>query len=273
MTEEVTAWDRIKLLTGLVCLAAVLLLILAPPTLLVWLSINGGELISTWERFGVTWYRVAFFDERIQQAILSSIRVAGLSAILATLLAFAASIIFVRRTHLFLLSLVLGVPVFVPGLTHGLAVSNTAWYLGVGGSIYLLIIAHSAFLLPYCSVILIMSLANFPQSMLDTAMELGSSKTYTLRRVLLPHAKRGLLASLSVGFLMSLNENSRSFFLTSENLLSTYVYGKMLGGADPSLYAVGGVLYVMAWIVLFVVATIRAGLTGKGRHVGRGLTL
>jgi spermidine/putrescine transport system permease protein len=271
-------WEYMLLTLGTTSVVTILCLVLCPPIFLIWLSLGSGEAGSVTSGLGLKWYHVAVTDERTRNIILYSFYIAMVSAIAATVLAFLAAMIFVRRIYLIGLYLLLGIPVFVPGLEHGLALSNTARYLGVGGSDLLLILADTAFVLPYSSVVLFISLARFPHLILDIARELGASDAYAVKRILLPEAKAGLVGSVSVAFFMALNEHSRAFYLASDDLFSRFVYGKMLGGSDPSVYAIGSMLYVVVIGIVIMALMAQAGVThraGKAmrKHVAPRLGL
>ena len=76
-------------------------------------------------------------------------------------------------------------------------------------------LGHTLLALPYCTFIIIASLARFDRNLEDAARGLGAGEIARAARVTLPGIASGILGALLFGFTISIGEFVVSFFLTS----------------------------------------------------------
>ena len=120
-----------------------------------------------------------------------------------------------RRAFLALMTL----PMIAPGIVLGVSLLLFARYVGFKTGFAALLLGHTLLALPYCTFIIIASLARFDRTLEDAARGLGASEfTRAGARRRCPNIAPGLLGALLFGFTISIGEFVVSFFLTSAGI-------------------------------------------------------
>jgi putative spermidine/putrescine transport system permease protein len=154
------------------------------------------------------WFSVAYHRADVWTALGLSLRVAtlatALALVLGTLAAFA-----VHRARFFgreTFSLLLLLPIALPGIVSGIALRSALSLLGVPFSTWTIVVGHATF----CVVVVynnaIARLRRIPPSQVEAAMDLGASPLETFRDVLFPHLRTALLAGAMLAFALSFDE-------------------------------------------------------------------
>lgn len=184
--------------------------IYVPLSVVVINSFNSSKTFS-WppKDFTFEWWQKAIDNTGVREALGWSI-IAGISAtvialILGTCLAFAVS-----RYEFFgreIISLLVVLPISLPGIVTGLALNNAfTQTLGVGTSIFTIIIGHATF----CIVIVynnaIARLKRLGTSLQEASMDLGANGFTTFRLVTLPNIASALFAGGLLAFGLSFDE-------------------------------------------------------------------
>jgi spermidine/putrescine transport system permease protein len=109
--------------------------------------------------------------------------------------------------------------------------------------------------LPYCTFIIIASLARFDRSLEDAARGLGAGEVAVLARVTVPSILPGIFGALLFGFTISIGEFVVSFFLTSAGVttLPIRIYSIVKVGITPEINAVS-TLILAATCILTIIA-------------------
>lgn len=154
------------------------------------------------------WFAVALAREDVWQAIRLSAEVAlcatGIAVVLGTLAAGALA-----RTQFFgreAISLLLILPIALPGVITGIALRSAYHTLEIPFSFWTIVIGHATF----CVVVVynnaVARLRRISPSLLEASADLGANAWQTLRHVLLPQLGSALLAGALLAFALSFDE-------------------------------------------------------------------
>ena len=154
------------------------------------------------------WFAVALGREDVWDAIGLSVQVASLATLIAIVLgtlaagALARSQFFGREA----ISLLLILPIALPGVVTGIALRSAYHTLEIPFSFWTIVIGHATF----CVVVVynnaVARLRRISPSLLEASSDLGANAFQTLRYVLLPQLGSALLAGALLAFALSFDE-------------------------------------------------------------------
>ena len=175
-------------------------LLYAPLLPLVAYSFNAGTSIAIWEGLSLRWYVSAWHNESVQDATIRSLVLAVTAAVLATTLATMAALGTTRTRPYKGLTAVYAMinqPLMVPEIVTAVAllilfatIKATTNYHGLA----YLIIAHTAFCIPFAYLPIRARLEGMDLSLETAAADLYATPWKTFRRVTLPLLWPGILA-------------------------------------------------------------------------------
>ncbi len=154
------------------------------------------------------WFAVALEREDVWEAIKLSAQVAtwatAIAVVLGTLAAGALA-----RTQFFgreAVSLLLILPIALPGVVSGIALRSAYHTLEIPFSFWTIVIGHATF----CVVVVynnaVARLRRISPSLVEASMDLGANAFQTFRHVLLPQLGSALLAGALLAFALSFDE-------------------------------------------------------------------
>jgi putative spermidine/putrescine transport system permease protein len=154
------------------------------------------------------WFAVAWNRPDVWAALGLSLRVAAaasaLALVLGTLAALAVHHARFRGREAF--SLLLLLPIALPGIVTGISLRSALSLLEVPFSTWTIVVGHATF----CVVVVynnaIARLRRIPPSQAEAAQDLGASPLRTFRDVVLPHLGTALLAGGMLAFALSFDE-------------------------------------------------------------------
>ncbi len=131
-----------------------------------------------------------------------------------------------REIAKILVLLPLAIPVFVTAIF----LTSLLYQLGLAGSRYLaILLAHAIIFLPYSIRIMTVSFEQVRQDHIDAARDMGASAFARFRVAYLPALKPGILATLLIVFIQSIEEFAIAFVLGSPDLttIPTLLYARL----------------------------------------------
>jgi putative spermidine/putrescine transport system permease protein len=154
------------------------------------------------------WFAVALERQDVWDAVLISTQIAlwatGIAVVLGTLAAGALA-----RTAFFgreAISLLLILPIALPGVVTGIALRSAYHTLEIPFSFWTIVIGHATF----CVVVVynnaVARLRRISPSLIEASMDLGANAFQTFRHVLLPQLGSALLAGALLAFALSFDE-------------------------------------------------------------------
>lgn len=154
------------------------------------------------------WFAVAWNRSDVWQALSLSVKVAGLSTLMALLLGTLAAAA-VYRSKFFgreAISFLLVLPIALPGIVTGIALRSAIGLMEVPFSFWTIILGHATF----CIVVVYNNvLARFRRmsgTQIEASMDLGANAFQTFRYIVLPQIGTALLAGGMLAFALSFDE-------------------------------------------------------------------
>jgi spermidine/putrescine transport system permease protein len=235
----------------------VYLLVYLPIALVVLTSFNETTITTLpIQHYSLTWYRSLLDNTRTMGSLWISLELGATSTCIATVVGLLAALAVVRYRfrgrRLFLALMTL--PMVAPGIVLGVSLLIFARYIGFRTGFATLLLGHTLLELPYCTFIIISSLARFDRTLEDAARGLGAGEFRVLWRVTLPNIFPGLLGALLFGFTISIGEFVVSFFLTSAGIttLPIRIYSIVKVGITPEINAVSTLILAATCILTLV---------------------
>lgn len=241
---------------------------LVPVLIAVRISFNSGKSRSTFQAMSMRWYTddpaSVWQSNELQTALLNTLKLAGLTMLIATPLGVAMAIGLQRwrgkisrgANNLMLLPLV--TPEIVVGVS--LFLVFTQIYTGVPRGFTTQLLGHVTFTMSYVVIIVRGRLLSIGLQYEEAARDLGASRTQALRMVLLPQLGPAIFASLMVVFATSVDDFVISSFLStgaSTETVPIKIYSSARAAATPNVNALATVMLVItllavviAWLVM-----------------------
>jgi len=236
--------------------ALILIFIFLPSFYLLLISFEPSKLErvpQTFSDFSIRWYIRLFQKHRLPEAIKQSFMVGAFTAVITACLSLLSGLTYrrVRRKSLFLGLLIF--PIFIPGIIVAISLSVFFKQISVSSSMYTIILSHVLYALPYAAIVTLVSFSGLQEGVIEAARDLGANAFRAFKDVIFPLTRGGIFGGALFGFLLSLNEFIRAYFLSGwQETLSMYMYGQMKGGADPSIYALAGLILSVSIFLLLI---------------------
>ena len=239
---------------------ACFLALYAPLVTLIAYSFNAGPSIAVWEGFSLRWYVAAWANEQVQQATARSLIIAASASAIATVAATMAALGTTRvrpyrgRTAVYAL---INQPLMVPEIVTAVAllivfaiVKAATGYRGLG----YLILAHSAFCIPFAYLPIRARLENMDRTLETAAADLYATPWKAFRHVTLPLLGPGILAGAMLAFVISLDDVVITEFVKSagQDTLPTYMLGQLRRVITPEINAISTVLVAVSVLIVTI---------------------
>jgi len=244
--------------------ALFLVVLYLPTVLLIVFSFNAGT-VAAFPLEGLTtkWYGLALHSEEIRQALWASVRVATLSAAIATLIALMASYPLARR-HVrgkaFISALML-VPLVVPTVVLGVAllILFQKGIIPIGLGLTSVMIGHVVIALPFAVLILLPRIASIDKRLEEAAYDLGASGLQMFRRVMFPLIVPSILSAFLISFVFSIDEVVIASFIAGDQpTYPVYLYsGLKFPEKTQTLIPVATIMIVLSFLLAIAAEVIR----------------
>lgn len=235
-------------------------LLYAPIVTLVIYSFNGGTSVNLWGGFSFKWYAIAAQNEAVQGAAIRSFIIAFWASLIATTVATMAALGTTRRgkfkgqTFIYVM---INQPLMVPEIVTAVALliffASIKIATGYTGLAYL-ILAHSAFCVPFAYLPIRARLEGMNTSMETAAADLYATPWQTFRHVTLPLLMPGVIAGAMLAFVISLDDVIITEFVKSagQDTLPTYMLGQLRRALTPEVNAISTALLGLTVAILTV---------------------
>ncbi len=252
---DVTSLPGVPFVAGLAFLA-----LYAPIFTLVAYSFNDANAISIWGGFSFRWYEAAWANREVQAATARSLVIAASASVIATSAATMAALGTTRRgafrgqTFIYV---AINQPLMVPEIVTAVAllivfatVKVATGYSGLG----YLILAHSAFCIPFAYLPIRARLEGMDLSLETAAADLYANPWQTFRHDTLPLMAPGIVAGAMLAFVISLDDVVITEFVKSagQDTLPTYMLGQMRRAITPEVNAISTALLGLTVALLTV---------------------
>ena len=237
-------------------LILILILLYAPIITLIVLSFNNSKTRAKWGGFTGKWYISLFQNPDIMNALYTTLIIALLSALIATLIGTAASLgiqAMKPKMRTFMMG-VTNIPMLNADIVTGISLMLlfVAFRFTLGFSTVLL--AHITFNIPYVILSVMPKLKQTNRFTYEAALDLGASPFRAFFKVVFPDILPGVLSGFLLAFTMSLDDFIITHFTRGAgiNTLSTLIYSEVRRGIKPSMYALSTVIFVAVLALLLI---------------------
>ncbi|MEZ4595455.1 MAG: ABC transporter permease [Chloroflexota bacterium] len=251
-------------LAARVFVAAVLVYLFAPVVVTVLFSFTTSPRLSLpIEGLTLDWYRKAFADPLFTTALVNSIALALVTAVVSVCLGvtFAFGLARVRdrvRGPLLTISLL---PAAVPALVMGIALAVFFTAIHRQPGLPNAAIGHILIALPFVILTLNARLETFDFSVTEAARDLGASPFRTFRDITFPLIRPSVIGAALLAMALSIDEFVVTWFtIGNQQSLPVLIWGLLRRGIDPTVNALATV--VLSSLVALVVVS---GLMSRRR--------
>lgn len=213
--------------------------------------------------YSLRWYVEFFSDPGWIEATWRSLKIALLTAALATVMGtlIAFSLVRGRYPGKKILEQLVAVPMIVPSIVYAVSVYSLFSSMKLVGRWEGIALAHTVHALPLVVLVVSSSLRTFDASLEQAARGLGASRIAAVLHVTLPHMRPALISGAFIAFISSFDELVVAMFLSGVNVtLPTKMYDSIIDEIDPTIAAVS--VMQIALVVLCLVIIWKCG----GKH-------
>jgi putative spermidine/putrescine transport system permease protein len=205
--------------------------------------------------WSLQWYRSLVNTPQWRESFITSLEIAIIVTIIATVLGTAAAI-GLKRSQMKLsgtISNVMISPLIIPTVVAAVGIYYAALQLGVQGTIWSFVGAHTAIAMPFVFIAVIASLESYDEKLDWAAATLGATRFTTFRQVTFPLIRTGVVSGALFAFITSFDETVIALFLTGPKLhtLPVTMFEGILEITDPTVAAASSALFALSVIGLF----------------------
>ena len=235
----------------------ILLFLYAPIIVLIVYSFNASKSRAVWQGFSLTWYQQLFTDSKILSALETTLLIALIASVVATVLGtFAAiGIMKMRKKTFETIRTITYIPVLNPDIVTGVSLMMLFAFIGIELGFVSMLLAHITFCTPYVIISVLPKLYQLDMSVYEAAQDLGAKPFYALRKTVIPQLMPGIVTGFLLSFTLSVDDFVISYFTTGGHVenLSMIVFSMARKGVNPKINAVSALLFVTVMVLLLIV--------------------
>lgn len=238
-------------------MALIFLFLYAPIIILIVFSFNDSKMIGSWNGFTLKWYLELFKDREVLKALYNTIIISILASIISTVIGTIAAIgIFNLKGFNKKLFLNLNyIPVLNPDIVTAVSLMTLYRLLKFEFGYLTMLLSHVTFCIPYVILSVLPKLKQMNKHLAEAAMDLGATPFYTLRKVIIPEIKPGIITGALMAFTLSIDDFVISFFNTGHGVsnLSITIFSMARRGINPVINALSTLMFVGLLILLLII--------------------
>jgi putrescine transport system permease protein len=240
-----------------------------PILLLVVYSFNESRLVTVWGGFSTRWYAALLENQALLDAAWVTLRVAVLSASVATVLGTLAAVALVRFGRFrgrALFSGMISAPLVMPDVITGLSLLLLFVAIGLDRGFWTVALAHVTFSTSFVAVVVQSRLVTFDTSLEEAAADLGCPPLKAFLVITLPIIAPAVVAAWLLAFTLSLDDLVIASFASGPGAttLPMKIYSQVRLGVTPEINAVSTIM-----VSLVAVGVIAASLVSRRRAMER----
>ncbi|MDR1903402.1 MAG: ABC transporter permease [Treponema sp.] len=262
-------------------MSVILILMYVPIFMVIVYSFNESRISSVWRGFTFNWYDELWRDKSMWTSLRNS-------AVLALLSSFAAAVIGTlgaSGTMRIRLALKTGMgirmqriveylgilPIMIPEIILGMVFLAFFSLLGLPLGMLTLVIAHTAFCIPYVYLLVRARLAGLDKTYIEAARVLGAGGTRAFYDITLPLLMPAVISGMLLSFAMSFDDVIISVFVTgvNTNTLPIKIYSQLKTGVTPKTNALCTLLFAVT-VALCAASAYFGGMKHGERTVEKG---
>jgi len=250
-------------------LGFILVIMYIPIILVIVYSFNQSRLSSVWGGFTLSWYAELLKDRAMFEGLRTSLILgflsSGLAAALGTLAASGmAKIRLTDRGEIHKVMEYLSIlPIMTPEIIMGMVFLAFFSLLSLPFGMTSLVIAHTAFCVPYPYLLVRARLAGLDKGYVEAARIMGASDMRAFYDITLPLMLPAVVSGMLISFAMSFDDVIVSSFVAGvdTNTMPMIIYSRLKAGVTPKTNAMCSLLFVIT--VALCIGALKIG-TRKG---------
>jgi spermidine/putrescine transport system permease protein len=238
-------------------------LLYAPIVTLVAFSFNDSRRNIVWKGFTTDYYLKAWHNDRLFEAFINSLTIAVVNTAISTILGVLTALLLWRFRFPTKAAYegFMALPIVIPEICMGVAMmaffARIGWPSGLPWPLSLsnITIAHIAFSFPFVAVIVRGRLVGFNRELEDASKDLGAGEWQTMRHIVMPYLRPGIVAGALIAFTLSLDDFIITFFTSGPDAITlpVKIFSMVRFSVTPEVNAASTVL-----IIITVIATVAA---------------
>ena len=229
----------------------------APIATLIILSFNASKTRAKWGGFTLKWYASLFRNQNIMEALYTTLLIAFISSLVATLIGTIACIAMnkMKRKPRTILLGITNIPMLNADIVTGISLMLLFLSFGLRFGFGTILLSHITFNIPYVILSVMPRMKNINNSTFEAALDLGASPLYAFFKVILPDLLPGILSGFLLSFTMSLDDFIITHFTKGPGIdtLSTKIYTEVKKGIKPEMYALSTIIFITVLFLLILV--------------------
>ncbi|GAA0242765.1 ABC transporter permease [Metaclostridioides mangenotii] len=189
-------------------------------------------------------------------ALYYTVTIAIIASVLATIIGTisAIGIVKMRGKSKKLILNINYIPILNTEIVTAVAIMSLFIFVKMEFGFMTMLLAHIMFCTPYVILSVLPKIKQLPENIEDTAMDLGATPMYALRKVILPQIKPGIISGFLIAFTMSIDDFIISFFNTGNGVsnLSIEIYGMARRGIKPEINALSTIMFTVVLALLLL---------------------
>jgi spermidine/putrescine transport system permease protein len=219
-----------------------------------------GRYNQTWDGFTLKWYGRVFDLDELTRALVVSLVVAVLTALIAgalgTGMGYALGRYRFRGSGS--LNLVMFATISSPELVMGTSLLTLFVSAGVGLGVVTITIAHIMFSISFVAVVVRSRVLTLDRSVEEAAADLGANPWTTFWRVTFPIILPAVSAGMMLAFALSIDDFVVTVFTAgTTNTFPIWIWGTTRVGLPPQVNVMGTLIF-MAGVLIAVASSLRA---------------
>ncbi len=251
----------------LTCLSFGFAFFYIPILSMIFFSFNKSRLATVWGGFSTQWYGKLFQNDQIISAALLSLKIALISATIATILGVMAGIALARFRRFrgkTLFSGFVTAPLIMPEVITGISMLMLfilmAQWIGWPSKrgFTTVTLAHITFSMTYVTTVIHSRLSSTDISIEEAAMDLGARPWQVLRDVTLPVISPAIASGWLLAFTISLDDVVISNFTTGPGAttLPILVWSKVKLGVTPDINALATIIVLIVSVCVVIAGIV-----------------
>jgi putrescine transport system permease protein len=233
-------------------------------------SFNASRLATVWGGFSTKWYVALFTNDKVIDALILSLKIALVSATIATILGTMSGIVLARHTKFrgrTLFSGLVTAPLIMPEVITGISLLIFFILLGdwigwpASRGFTTITLAHITFSAVFVTTIVHARMLQADRAIEEAAMDLGSRPWQVMFDITLPVISPAILSGWLLAFTISLDDVVITAFTTGpgSTTLPLLIWSKVKLGVTPDINA----------LATLMVVTVGLGVIGAGIILNR----
>jgi len=244
--------------SGIALVLLLLYLPLVPPFLF---SVSGDGTIRGLAAPTLRWYAELPDNPLLSRSVGTTLLVGAIVALATSPLALLGAMAVRRSRFKRMLLMMLLLPLFIPGVSLGLATAFFFRQLGLPPSLWSIAVVQVLWALPFSTVIILTVMSTFDPVYLEAAYTQGANRWRAFIDIELPLIWPGILGAATFALILSFNETVRTALVQGPyNTIQTYIWATYLQvGLSPTLHALMSLLIALtlALVVVLLAFSLR----------------